>query len=96
MNSIQILWRLGWDVLSFNENGEYKITLGKARKDLTNKKIEEGIIGYDGSTDDVYIVKVSDVGFNGLGDLYVSFDDVNTGDCIDVYEYKNMDKNELF
>lgn len=96
MNIIEILWKLGWDVLSFNEDGEYKITLGKVRRDLTNKRIADGDIGYVGSTDDVFTVKVSDVGFNGLGNMYVFFNDVNTGDCIDGYEYNNMSKDELF
>lgn len=96
MNIIEILWRLGWDVLSFNENGEYKITLGRARKDLTDKKIEDGLISYEGSTYDVYTVKISNVCFNGLGNLCVDFDDIDTGDGIDTYEHKNMAKDELF
>lgn len=96
MNIIEILWRLGWDVLSFNEDGEYKIQLGKARKDLTERQIKDGSIVYEGSTSDIYTVKVDDVSFNGLGDLYVSFEDIETGDCIDCYEYKNMNSDELF
>lgn len=96
MNIIQILWKLGWDVLSFNEDGEYKIQLGKSRKDLTDKQIEEGSIGYIGSTRDIYTVKVEAVGFNGIGDFYVFFKEVSSGVLIDGYEYKNMDADELF
>ncbi len=96
MNIIQILWKLGWDVLSFNEEGKYKIQLGTTRKNLTDKQIKDGSIGYEGSTSNIYTVKVDDVGFNGLGDLYVSFKDTETGDLIDAYEYKNMGENELF
>lgn len=96
MNIIQILWKLGWDVLSFNEEGEYKIQLGKARKDLTDKRIEDGSIGYVGSTSDIETVKVDEVGFNGSGDLYVLFTSVENGDCIDCFEYRNMASDELF
>lgn len=96
MNIIEILWKLGWDVLSFNEDGEYKIQLGKARKDYTDAKIRKKIISYDGSTSDIYTVKVSEVGFNGIGNLYVDFRDVETGNCIDAYEYKNMNYDELY
>ncbi len=96
MNIIEILWKLGWDVLSFNEDREYKIQLGKARKDLTDKQIKDGSVSCEGYTSDIYTVKVDDVGFNGMGDLYVFFKDIETGDCIDSYEYRNMDSKELF
>lgn len=96
MNVIEILWKLGWDVLSFDGEGEYKIQLGKARRELTDKQIKEGIIGYVGSTSDIITVKVGDVGFNGLGNLYVEFRDIDTGDIIDAFEYRNMAEDELF
>lgn len=96
MNIIEILWNLGWDVISFNENGEYKIQLGKARKDYTDKQIEAGLITYDGLTSDICTVKVDDVSFNGFGNLYVGFTDVETNACVDAYEYKNMGSDELF
>lgn len=96
MNIIDILHKLGWNVLSFNEDGQYKIQLGKARKDLTDKKIKDGLIGYEGSTSDIYNVKVSDVGFNRLGNLYAFFEEIETDYCIDAYEYKNMGNDELF
>lgn len=96
MNVIEILWKLGWDVLSFNEEGEYKIQLGTARKDLIDKQIKEGCITYEGSTSDIYTTIVSEVGFNGLGNLFVFFNDLKTGDIIDAYEYKNMSNNEIF
>jgi hypothetical protein len=96
VNIIQILWKLGYDVLSFNEDGEYKIQFGKARKALYDRQIADGTMGFDGSTDDIFEVKVDEVGFNGFGDLYVSFSDVNTGKCMDFYEYKNMGSDELF
>lgn len=96
MNIIQILWKLGWDVLSFNEDGEYKIQVGKIRKNLTYKKEKEGIIGPVEDIDKIYIVKVIDVGFNVFGDLYLSFEDIETGDLIDCYEHNNMAADELF
>jgi hypothetical protein len=70
--------------------------LGKARKDKTIKLIEAGLISYNGSVNDIYTVKVDNVYFNGLGDLYVSFKDINTDDLIDSYEYRNMDSDELY
>lgn len=96
MNVIEILWKLGWDVLSFNEDGEYKIQLGNARRDYTDKQIRKKVIGYVGSTRDIYTVKVTEVSFNGFGNLFVNFEDINTGDSIDCYEYKNMGTDELF
>ncbi len=96
MNIIEILWKLGWDILSFNEDGEYKIQLGKRRKDLTYKKEKEGIIDIAGNLDEIYTVKVSDMGFNGFGDLYVYFTDVDNGDLIEAYEHNNMAADELF
>lgn len=96
MNVIEILWKLGWDVLSFNEEGEYKIQFGKARKDYTDEKIRKKIIGYKGSTSDIFTVKVAEVGFNGIGNLYVGFNDIENNDCIDCYEYKNMGADELY
>lgn len=96
MNIIQILWKLGWNVLSFNEDGEYKIQVGKIRKNLTYKKEKEGIIDLIEDLDKIYTVKVVDVGFNGFGDLYLYFEDVETGYCVDCYEHNNMAADELF
>jgi len=84
MNIIEILWKLGWDILSFNEDGEYKIQLGHDRQLK------------DGYSQDKYLVRVNDVSFNGFGDLVVTFTEVGTGNCFDAYEYRNMDKEELF
>lgn len=96
MNIIEILWKLGWDVLSFNEAGEYKIQLGKARKDYTDKQIKSGLITYDGLTSDIYTVIVDNVSFNGFGNLFVGFTDIGTNIGIDAYEYKNMGSDDLF
>jgi len=84
MNILEILWKLGYDVLSFNEDGEYKIQFGKARQ------VKEGY------TEKRNIVKVKEVGFNGFGNLYVTFTEVGTDNCFDSYEYKNMGSDELF
>lgn len=96
MNVIQILWKLGYDVLSFNDDGEYTIVFNKARKKIYSSKIKKGIIKFDGSLDDKYTVKVGEVSFNGSGDLFVEFLDVNTDEVIDAYEYRNMEEDELF
>lgn len=88
MNIINVLWALGWEVLSFTENGEYKIQLSETKKNLIDKKLNDGLIGYKGSTSDTYNVRVCNVKFNNLGNLYVSFEDAKTGIYIDSYEYK--------
>lgn len=78
MNIIQVLWKLGYEVLSFNENGEYTIQLGHER---------EKRHGYNKET---WIVKVKEVSFNGLGNLVVDFTETKEDNCFDIFEYGNM------
>lgn len=84
MNIIQVLWKLGYEVLSFNENGEYTIQLGHER---------EKRHGYNKET---WIVKVKEVSFNGLGNLVVDFTETKEDNCFDIFEYGNMDIDELY
>jgi len=84
MNIISILWKLGYDVLSFNEAGEYKIMFGHDRQKR------------QGFSQETYIVKACGVSFNGFGNLFVSFDDVETGECVDCFEFGNMGPEELY
>jgi len=83
MNILEVLWKLGYDVLSFS-NGVYKIKFGHEREKR------------HGYCDDTYEVCVSEVGFNGFGNLYVFFQEVGTNNCLDAYEFKNMDSDELY
>jgi len=83
MNILEVLWKLGYEVLSF-DSGVYKIQFGHEREKR------------HGYCNDIYEVRVSEVGFNGLGNLYVFFQEVGTDNCLDVYEFKNMDSDELY
>ena len=96
MNVIEILWKLGYDILSISEEGEYKIKFSVERKERYRNKIKKGIMTFNRSLDDEYLVKVGDVNFNDTGNLFVEFLDVNTNEIIDTYEYKNMSNDELF
>ena len=96
MNVIEILWKLGWDVLSFNEDGEYRISLSSARRERIFEAEKNGLISYEGTGYEIYTVKVGEVSFNGIGDLFVKFIDVESGEIIDCYEHKNMSKYEIF
>lgn len=96
MNVIEILWKLGWDVLSFNGEGEYKIQFSNERISRYHEKIENEDFDFDGDLEEIYTVKVSEVTFNDYGDLFVSFEDTKTGEIVDEYEYKNMDNDELY
>lgn len=84
MNILQILWKLGYEVLSFNEDGEYKIQLGHER---------EKRHGYSKET---WTVKVKEVSFNGLGNLVVDFTETKEDNCFDIFEYGNRDTDELY
>ena len=84
MNIIQVLWKLGYEVLSFNENGEYTIQLGHER---------EKRHGYNKET---WIVKVKEVYFNWLGNLVLDFTETIEDNCFDIFEYGNMDVDELY
>lgn len=97
MNITEILLRLGWDIYALdNLKNEYKIALSKRRKDYMRGQIKAGKMGYDGDMEDFVTVKIGEVCFNGSGDLYVEFIDVDTGKSIDVYEHNNMHKYELY
>ncbi|WP_443662436.1 hypothetical protein [Clostridium sp.] len=84
MNIIDVLHKLGYDVLSFNENGEYTVMLGHDRQ------LKEGY------TQERWTIKVSEVSFNGFGNLVVFFSETKEDNCFDGFEYKNMDADELY
>ena len=98
MNIIEILWKIGYDVLkSDSEKCEYVIMYTPERKRRTWKQIKDGEMQVENELlDDTYVVTVGEVSFNQCGDLYVEFIDVNTKVCIDFYEHKNMKEDELY
>lgn len=95
MNVLDILHKLGYDVISFND-GVYKIQNTTENINRLRKQIEAGEIGYEGSIYDQYEVKVGEVFFNGLGNLYVEFLSLDGEEIIDGYEYRNMDPYDLY
>jgi hypothetical protein len=50
----------------------------------------------DGYSQETNTIKVKEVGFNGFGNLFVTFTEVDTANCFDAYEFKNMAPNELY
>ena len=84
MSIIQILQTLGYDIISFNEDGEYKVQLGHERQKR------------HGYSKDTWNIKVKEVSFNKLGNLFVDFAEVGEDAGFDFYEHKNMNVDELY
>lgn len=95
MNILDVLHKLGYDVVSFND-GVYKIQNTTEKIKRLRKQIDAGEIGYKGSIYDKYEVKIGEVSFNGLGNLYVEFVSLDETEIIDAYEYRNMDPDDLY
>lgn len=93
MNIIQILWKLGYDVIeSDSVEKKYVIQYSAERRRRMRAKT---------SVDDKELIKffhvtIGDVQFNEVGDLYVEFIDINTHEILDAYEYNNMQQDELY
>ena len=98
MNIIEILWKLGYDVIESNSNNKkYTITYSSERKRRMWKQIKEGTLTVQNELlNDIFNVTVGEVSFNNLGNLFVEFIDINTKETIDVFEYGNMKENELY
>lgn len=99
MNVIDILNKLGWDILSFN-NGVYKVRMTHERIKREKKKIETGEINYIEEFDPLtktFNICVEEVCFNKLGNLFVAFSEVDSSDgSFDCFEYRNMSYDELY
>lgn len=98
MNILDVLRKLGYDVCAFTEDGVYTVMLSSEHIARIVKRREEMDIEYYGSLYDTYKIRVSEVYFNKFGDLVVAFKEVDNeedGD-FDVYEYRNMRKEDLF
>lgn len=99
MNVFDILRKLGYDIISIND-GVYTVRNTTEKiKDLLNEsneaRAEESQETLNTQEDifETWNLVVSDLKFNGFGNLCVSFKRVEYPDeCWDVYEYRNMDK----
>ena len=97
MNVIDILNKLGWEIVSL-KNGYYEVQMTTERYHREFIKRKNGEIEYDKGFDpkgifEIYVDKVS---FNDLGNLYVSFREVDSNNLFDMYEYKNMRSDEIY
>lgn len=99
MNVIDILNKIGWDVLAFKD-GIYTVQMTHERWNRERKKIEVKEMAYDEGYQpltDTFDIYVDEVSFNQLGNLFVSFTEVGVTDgSFDGYEYKNMSYDELY
>lgn len=95
MNVLDVLHKLGYDVISFKD-GIYEIQFTTERITRTRKQLDNGEIGFDGDLYDKYEVKVGEVSFNRLGNLYVEFVSLDGTEIIDCYEYRNMSIDDLY
>lgn len=98
MNVINILTKLGWDILSFKA-GIYTVKMTHERWKREKKKIEAGEMTYIEEYNpltDTFNIYVEEVCFNELGNLFVSFLEVGSNDPFDCFEYRNMSYDELY
>ncbi|PKM52494.1 MAG: hypothetical protein CVV02_01715 [Firmicutes bacterium HGW-Firmicutes-7] len=105
MNIKDILGFGGYEVLEDNiiKNAradwthKYKVKFTPEKKAIMNKEIEEGESFYDYDLNDTWTIIVTDVGFNGLGDLWISIAiDHDLTECWDLIEYENKVSNTNF
>lgn len=98
MNVIDILRTIGYDIISVNnETGHYRVSLSPERRRRSMKVVDENKGEFDYDLFGKFDLYVSEVKFNGVGDLYVEFREVqHPEDIWDCYEYKNMEPNELY
>lgn len=98
MNVIEILNKLGWDILSFKD-GIYKVQMTHERWKREKQQIEAGemtyVEGYNPLID-TFNVYVDEVCFNEFGNLFVSFSELESNAVFDCFEYRNMSFNELY
>lgn len=90
MNVIDILHELGYDVVSFDGEGHYKVLINRKKREAMKQSGDT----YTYNLMDTFEIYVEEVEFNGLGDLCVTFKEVGTEEeniCFDVYEYRNND-----
>lgn len=96
MNIYDILRKIGYDIISISE-GEYEVVFSPERKRRMRKQIKSGESVFNFDIDASFKLKVGDVGFNNLGNLYVFFNNAeNPDECFDAYEHCNMSAEELY
>lgn len=98
MNIIEILWKLGYDVIESNSvTKNYSIQYSSERKRRMWKAMKEGKLSVENELlNDIYHVTIGELNFNDTGDLFIEFVDVNTKETMDVFEYRNMKENEIY
>jgi hypothetical protein len=96
MNIYDILRKIGYDIISFSE-GVYEVEFSPERKRRMREQIKSGETVFNFDIDTSLKLKVGDVGFNNLGNLYVFFNNAeDTDECLDAYEHCNMSAEELY
>ncbi len=98
MNIIEVLWKLGYDVIESNSiTKKYTVQFSTERKRRMWKAIKEGTLSVNNELlNDMYYITVGELSFNDTGDLFIEFIDINTKETIDVFEYRNMKDNEIY
>lgn len=98
MNVIDILKKLGYDVLESNhEQKIYTVRCSKEKKKRLLMQIKAGKIAVEKEfLNSAYVIVVTEVSFNDNGNLYVEFRDAESYTLFDAYEYQNMSEDELF
>lgn len=89
MNILEILKLLGWEIISA-DNKKQQYTITECSERIQRETEQNGII-YGETT-----VTIDDVSFDEFGNLYVIFEDTQTGAYIDNFVYNRMEKNELY
>lgn len=95
LNIYNFLQILGYDVVGFTEDGVYTVCYNAERLRRLYADIDAGDTICDFDIHGNFVV-TAEAFFNGVGGLVVEFTEVETGDCLDVYEFGNMPGRDLY
>lgn len=85
MNVLDILKRLGWEIISADNVEElYTIIQSNERLNRSQESVK------------THTVTISQMCFDEIGNLYVEFVDHQTGQYVDNYLHNGMDPQELY
>ncbi len=85
MNVLDILKRLGWEIISADNMEElYTITQSNERLNRSQEPVK------------THTVTISQMCFDEIGNLYVEFVDHQTSQYVDNYLHNGMDPSELY
>lgn len=90
INIVYILESYGFEVVRQLEYKYFKLKFNNEKLESMEADYKKGLYDYDIYGE--YDVEVKEVGFNGLGNLYIVLDSLGDehfkkGDCFDVIEY---------